>query len=277
MEKLPNAEKKGKGLSDEEYHKLIKEAYLLSGFDSDTGNILKMRAMLKRSLTMHQNPLPEELLATMEKILLHEQEQCTLFSWVDFENINHRNDLGATKISIWKGDICTLKIDGIVNAANSGMLGCFSPNHPCIDNVIHDKAGPRLRAVCRNIMEKQNSPEPTGRAKITKAFCLPSNYVIHTVGPIYPEVGLREDQLASSYISCLDIGKKNKLKSIAFCCISTGMFGFPQKPAALVALKTVRDWLLIEENQNVYDCIVFNVFTAKDEELYLQYHKNYFS
>jgi len=158
------------------------------------------------------------------------------------------------------------------------MLGCFTPNHPCIDNVIHDRAGPRLRAECREFMKKQNGHlEPTGLAKITKAYSLPSKFVIHTVGPIYPEVGLREDLLSACYTSCLNIGKENDLKSIAFCCISTGVFGFPQKEAAHSAMRTVSEWLNNIENQGCYECIVFNVFTNNDEQLYREFHGSYFS
>jgi len=228
-------------------------------------------------LTRHTVVLPEKLLCLMDQILKIELQSVKISSWQDFENINELPEISFCKISIWKGDICTLSIDAIVNAANSGMLGCFSPNHPCIDNIIHDRAGPRLRAECREIMEKQQSPEETGKAKLTRAYCLPSQHVLHTVGPIFPEVGLREDLLESCYVSCLELAKANGLKSIAFCCISTGIFGFPQLPAARVALRTVRDWLKQESNHQSFDCIVFNVFKNEDYEIYNNNYKQYYS
>eukprot|EP01126_Amoeba_proteus_P005340 TRINITY_DN11778_c0_g1_i1.p1 TRINITY_DN11778_c0_g1~~TRINITY_DN11778_c0_g1_i1.p1 ORF type:complete len:215 (+),score=27.84 TRINITY_DN11778_c0_g1_i1:542-1186(+) len=157
--------------------------------------------------------------------------------------MNFLSELGQCKISVWKGDICTLRIGAIVNAANSHMLGCFSPSHPCIDNAIHDKAGPRLRAACRDLMRAQGTLENTGCAKITPAFCLPSEFVLHTVGPIYPEHGEREDLLASCYTECLKLAQEKGIRTVAFCCISTGVFGYPILPATLLALRTVKNYL----------------------------------
>ena len=169
------------------------------------------------------------------------------------------------KIYLWKGDITTLKCGAIVNAANSGMTGCWQPCHSCIDNCIHTFAGVRLRYKCSEIMQAQGHEEPTGTAKITPAYNLPCEYVIHTVGPIVQ--GRLTDEhcrlLESSYKSCLEIAVQNEIKSIAFCCISTGVFGFPQQEAAEIAVGTVRKFLKAHDIE-----VIFNVFTEKDDEIY---------
>lgn len=166
-------------------------------------------------------------------------------------------------IYLWQGDITTLEYDAIVNAANSQMLGCFQPLHNCIDNCIHTYAGIQLRNECAEIMKSQGHEEPTGLAKITKAYNLPSKFVIHTVGPIVSG-RLSEKHCAlleSSYISCLKAAKENGCASIAFCCISTGVFGFPQKEAAQIAIRTVK-----EHRDNIE--VVFNVYKSEDYEIY---------
>ena len=170
-------------------------------------------------------------------------------------------------IYLWQGDITTLACDAIVNAANSGMTGCYQPCHNCIDNCIHTYAGVQLRNVCAEIMEKQGYEEPTGRAKITPAFNLPSRYVIHTVGPIVQGrlTKRHEEQLASCYRSCLQLAEENGCKSIAFCCISTGVFGFPQDRAAKIAVETVRTYR--STNHSSIE-VIFNVFQNRDHELY---------
>ena len=167
-------------------------------------------------------------------------------------------------IYLWQGDITTLKCGAIVNAANSQMLGCFQPCHGCIDNAIHTFAGIQLRRDCNKIMEKQGHNEPTGQAKITPAYNLPCKYVIHTVGPIVRERLTQEDceLLKSCYLSCLKLAEENGVQSIAFCCISTGMFGFPQREAAKIAVDTIKQYKA-EADSNIK--IIFNVF--KDEDL----------
>ena len=170
-------------------------------------------------------------------------------------------------IYLWQGDITTLACDAIVNAANAGMTGCYQPCHNCIDNCIHTYAGVQLRNVCAEIMEKQGYEEPTGRAKITPAFNLPSRYVIHTVGPIVQGrlTKRHEEQLASCYRSCLQLAEKNGCRSIAFCCISTGVFGFPQDRAAKIAVETVRTYRATNHSSIE---VIFNVFQNRDHELY---------
>ncbi len=170
-------------------------------------------------------------------------------------------------IYLWQGDITTLACDAIVNAANAGMTGCYQPCHNCIDNCIHTYAGVQLRNVCAEIMEKQGYEEPTGRAKITPAFNLPSRYVIHTVGPIVQGrlTKRHEEQLASCYRSCLQLAEENGCISIAFCCISTGVFGFPQDRAAKIAVETVRTYRATNHSSIE---VIFNVFQNRDHELY---------
>lgn len=171
------------------------------------------------------------------------------------------------RLSLWRGDITTLSIDAIVNAANSRLLGCWAPRHYCIDNAIHSFAGVQLRAECARIMREQGHLEPTGMAKVTRAFNLPSKWVIHTVGPIADGVPSDEHRalLASCYRSCLEAAESIGAERIAFCCISTGVFGFPQDEAAKIAVSTVRDWL--DKNRSDKH-VVFNVFEPVDEELY---------
>ena len=168
---------------------------------------------------------------------------------------------------LWQGDITTLRCDAIVNAANSGMTGCYIPNHRCIDNAIHTFAGVELRLACAELMEEQGHPEPTGRAKITPAFDLPCRYVLHTVGPIIQgRVTPRDrERLSSCYRSCLELAAGNGLESVAFCCISTGEFHFPNEQAAQIAVETVKEFL---KKQTSVKKVIFNVFKDKDREIY---------
>lgn len=168
---------------------------------------------------------------------------------------------------LWQGDITTLAVDAIVNAANSQMLGCFVPCHGCIDNAIHAYAGVQLRLECAGIMRKQGHEEETGTAKITKGYNLPCRHVLHTVGPIiHGSVTLTDQELlASCYRSCLDLATEYGLHSVAFCCISTGEFHFPNELAAQIAIQTVTDWH--KQNSNQME-VIFNVFKDSDYEIY---------
>ncbi len=170
-------------------------------------------------------------------------------------------------IRLWQGDITRLQVDGIVNAANSGMLGCFYPCHGCIDNAIHTYAGVQLRAACDEIMRRQGTPEETGGAKLTPAYNLPSRFVLHTVGPIITGEPTRTDRelLRSCYGSCLRLAEENKLRSIAFCCISTGEFRFPNEEAAVIAIDAVRSY---KEKQESEIEVIFNVYKDDDYNIY---------
>lgn len=170
-------------------------------------------------------------------------------------------------IRLWRGDITTLRCDAIVNAANSALLGCFVPCHGCIDNAIHTYAGVQLRLACAELMAAQGHPEPTGRAKITPAFNLPSRYVLHTVGPIVRNRPTARDEalLAACYRSCLALAAAHGARSVAFCCISTGEFHFPSARAAQIAVQTVRE--ARKTLQHEMD-VIFNVYQERDLRIY---------
>ena len=179
-------------------------------------------------------------------------------------------ELPDVPMQIWQGDITRLKVDAIVNAANSQMLGCFHPLHKCIDNAIHSAAGVQLREECHRLMLQQGREEPTGQAKITKAYNLPCKYVIHTVGPIIPNgipTEFQKEQLASCYRNIMTCADENNLESVAFCCISTGEFRFPNRLAADIAVQTVKDYLTTHPNCSVKQ-VVFNVFKDVDRDIY---------
>ncbi|MDE7279548.1 MAG: protein-ADP-ribose hydrolase [Oscillospiraceae bacterium] len=218
------------------------------------------RFKLLRSLMNIRPPKPvsEEFLAVQDEFLKEK-----IYS----KGITDITDLVPVEngIYLWKGDITTLKCGAIVNAANSQMLGCFQPCHSCIDNVIHTFAGVQLRLECADIMDRQGIEEPTGTAKITSAYNLPCDHIIHTVGPIVSSILTEKHcrQLESCYRSCLEAAMQNNVTSIAFCCISTGVFGFPQKEAAEIAVKTVRKF---RKNHNIE--VIFNVFTENDYTIY---------
>lgn len=187
------------------------------------------------------------------------------------QHITSLKDLSCMKeqIYLWQGDITKLKVDAIVNAGNSALLGCFIPCHGCIDNAIHSYAGVQLRLECQRIMEKQGIAESTGMAKITKGYNLPATYVIHTVGPIVQGT-LTENHcklLVSCYRSCLALADKHNVKSIAFCCISTGEFHFPNEIAGQLAVDTVKMYL--KETKSKIE-VVFNVFKEEDYQIYKQ-------
>ncbi len=222
------------------------------------------RKRLLRSLMNIRLPKPasEDFLAVQDAYLQEEREK---------KGVVSLSDLTAAQpgIYLWQGDITRLSADAIVNAANGAMLGCFVPCHGCIDNAIHSAAGVQLRLECSHIMEEQGTEEPAGRAKITKAYNLPCRYILHTVGPIiYGKVRQKDcDLLADCYRSCLELAVQNGLKSIAFCCISTGEFHFPNRQAAQIAVRTVRDFQ--KKNQKDLE-VIFNVFKDRDYEIYRQ-------
>ena len=170
-------------------------------------------------------------------------------------------------LHLWQGDITTLKCDAIVNAANSGMTGCYCPNHGCIDNAIHTFAGMQLRLECDRIMKAQGHLEPTGQAKITPGYNLPARYILHTVGHIVdgPLTPQHEAELASCYERCLALAAENHLENVAFCCISPGVFCFPNHRAAEIAAQTVHDFLARDTSVKR---VVFNVFKDLDLAIY---------
>ena len=204
--------------------------------------------------------ISEEFLKVQDEYL---KEEINKKGIVDINNLNPIQK----GIYLWQGDITTLRCDAIVNAANSAMTGCYVPNHRCIDNAIHSFAGVELRLECDEIMNRQGYGEPTGQAKITNAYNLPCKYIIHTVGPIISYKLTSEDceLLASCYRSCLNLAAKNNLESIAFCCISTGEFHFPNDKAAQIAIKTVEEFM---KKDTSVKKVIFNVFKDMDKEIY---------
>ena len=219
---------------------------------------------LLRSLMNVRPPMPvsEEFLQVQDAFL---QEMTAGKGIVDADTLPPC--AGNERLVLWQGDITTLRCDAIVNAANSQMLGCFSPCHGCIDNIIHTMSGVQLRLACHEIMQEQGHEEPTGQAKITPGFNLPAKYVLHTVGPIITgDVTPEADALlASCYRSCLELAEKHGLRSIAFCCISTGVFSFPADQAAGIAVRTVEEYLRKETGIRR---VIFNVFKDSDLEIY---------
>lgn len=224
---------------------------------------LTEKQRLLRSLMNVRPPLPagREFLTVQDAYL---QERLVE------KGVTRIRDLSPVRpgIYLWQGDITTLAVDAVVNAANSQMLGCFVPCHSCIDNAIHTYAGVQLRLECASIMTGKK-PEPVGRAKITKAYNLPCRYVLHTVGPvIYGDVTETDRKLlADCYRSCLELAAAYGLHSVAFCCISTGEFHFPNKPAAEIAIKTVEEW---EKGNTDHMEVIFNVFKDDDYRNYKQ-------
>lgn len=226
----------------------------------------KEQRMLLRSLMNLRNPMPvsQYFLDLQDEFLKAEAEEKGI---VDVKQIpgSQKDD----RLCLWQGDITKLNADAIVNAANAALLGCFIPCHRCIDNAIHSAAGVQLRDVCFQMMQEQGHEEATGSAKITKGYNLPAKYVIHTVGPIIYDEVTAEDKimLASCYASCLQVAAEKNLESIAFCCISTGEFHFPNDLAAEIAVDTVQTYLKQNPDTSLKK-IIFNVFKDLDKEIY---------
>lgn len=224
---------------------------------------LTEKRQLLRSLMNVRPPVPaDNEFLTVQDAYLQE--------WLAERGVTRMEDLSPIRsgIYLWQGDITTLAADGIVNAANSQMLGCFVPCHGCIDNAIHTYAGVQLRQECASIMAGKKA-EQTGSAKITKAYNLPCHYVLHTVGPIIYGVVTETDRklLADCYRSCMDLAAAYGLHSVAFCCISTGEFHFPNRLAAEIAVMTVEEWQ--KENPDQME-VIFNVFKDNDYKIYRQ-------
>ena len=208
------------------------------------------------------DPISEDFLKIQDEYLAAENEAEGIVRLEDLTPIG-----SDARIYLWQGDMSRLAVDAVVNPANSGFTGCYQWLHSCLDNILGSKAGIQLRLYCNDIIEKQGYPEPTGGAKITPAFNLPAKYIIHTVGPIVQHVLTKqnEDDLASCYESCLKAAEEKGLTSIAFCCISTGVFRFPQDKAAEIAVNTVKKYL---DKGSSISRVIFNVFGEQDKEIY---------
>lgn len=222
---------------------------------------LEQKQLLRALMNVRMpSPMSNEYLRVQDEYLSEEIAGKSIVSIKDLEPVE--DDL-----YLWQGDITTLSCDAIVNAANSQMLGCFQPLHNCIDNCIHSAAGLQLRNKCYEIMSEQGHEETTGQAKITPGYNLPCKYVLHTVGPIVSgRLNERHCELLKScYLSCLKLAEENGCKSIAFCCISTGVFGFPQREAAEIAVSTVKEY---KKTTSSDIKVIFNVFKDDDLEIY---------
>lgn len=253
--------------------------YLLEAFKQDSGRYRDLavaddygtkRLTLRGLMNIRMpKPLPGEVQAVQDAFLQQEAAEKGIVPPEAIPTLARQGSgspLGE-RLSLWQGDITRLAVDAIVNAANSGMLGCFVPNHRCIDNAIHSAAGIQLREECSRLMRAQGHEEPTGSAKITKGYNLPAKYVLHTVGPIVRGRLTEADRtaLAACYRSCLELAAAYGLQSLAFCCLSTGEFHFPQREAAQIAVGTVAEFL---RRQPVPRRVIFNVFKDEDLKIY---------
>ena len=238
---------------------LIKEDNKLSNIKIPTS--LEEKKELYRALRNIRNPKPisEEYLKIQDEYLQNEIKEKGI---TDEKDIPFNKDI----ISIWQGDITTLKCDVIVNACNEYLLGCFVPGHKCIDNAIHSFAGIQLREECNNIMKGKTLPN--GEVVLTKGYNLPSKYIIQTVGPQVSGTPTKQDieDLRNCYFNSLELCKEKGLKKVAFPCISTGLYGFPQNEASKIAINTIEEYL--KDNKDVFEHIIFNVFKDEDLEIY---------
>ncbi|SHJ46139.1 protein-ADP-ribose hydrolase [Parasporobacterium paucivorans] len=259
---------------------IVKELCIDSGKYKDLKVSRQDRRNIMRSLMNIRMPRPisNEFLEIQDDFLRQESFEKGIVKLETIPTIweeCHSSHPFSNKISIWQGDITRLQVDAIVNAANSQMLGCFVPCHGCIDNAIHSSAGIQLREECFRYMnrkknEDRNYEEPTGEALLTGAYNLPSRYVLHTVGPIVRNQlneSLKEE-LRSCYRSCIDLAVKYGIRSIAFCCISTGEFRFPNVAAADIAIEVIGEKL--QEFRDQIDRVIFNVYKEIDLELYIK-------
>ncbi len=251
--------------------------YLVEAFKAESDQYMDLqtpgdtegRRHLLRSLMNIRMPgkMDDSVLAVQDEYL---QERIREKGIVTLEDIPVKEGV----ISVWQGDITRLAVDAIVNAANSQMLGCFIPMHTCIDNCIHTFAGIQLRAECNRQMNRmrmkygQNYEQPTAVPMLTDAYNLPAKKVIHIVGPVVNGklTPALEQELADCYTNTLDLCAENGLRSVAFCCISTGVFHFPPERAAQIAAKTVRKWLA--DHDGALERVIFNVFRDQDRDIY---------
>ena len=231
---------------------------------AEVGEMEEAQRTLLRALMNVRPPrhLSADFLHLQDELLSAEREQRGVVGVMTLPSVS-----SDVRIILWQGDITRLNADAIVNAANSALLGCFIPCHRCIDNTIHSAAGLQLRAECAALMERQGHPEKTGTAKITQGYNLPARHVLHTVGPIVSGALTEEHRqlLASCYRSCLHLAAEHGLRSIVFCCISTGEFHFPNKEAAEIAVREVRAFL---GTSTSIERVVFNVFKDEDRMIY---------
>lgn len=264
----------------ESFEHLVDELLVLLATERGTTRIGRFtdagqgRGLLRALLTVRApGPLPAAAVPLLDALLGGERAQRPLVDVSALPTIADQHPAtrypAAATTVLWRGDLTTLRADAIVNAANAELLGCFQPAHRCIDNVLHAAAGPRLRADCHTVMSAQGRPEPAGAAKITRGYHLPARYLLHTVGPVVggPLNAGHEAALAAAYRSCLELAARiDGIRTLAFCSISTGVFGYPKVPAARTALTAVAAWTAAHPGR--LDRVVFDVYSAADLDAY---------
>ena len=239
-------------------------------YPAPTKSIEQKEQWVRTMLTLRPAGYYDETLFKAIDLWLTNRNQSKVLTDISQLKVLRQHDSGA-QLFLWQGDITTLKVDAIVNAANSQMQGCFQPFHACIDNAIHSVAGPRLREDCHTIIKLQGTEELTSKAKITRGYNLPAKFVLHTVGPIIPSGSQLTDDdreaLANCYTRCLELAAEcNNIESMAFCAISTGVFGFPKEEAAVIAVKAVNEWL--NHHDHPFKRLIFNTFDNHTTTLY---------
>lgn len=238
---------------------LLRERGMIAAFSATAE---KKRALIRAAMNERPaHPVPSDVLAMQDRLFWTESIERGIVEETDLS-------FGENGIGLWQGDITRLAVDGIVNAANSGLLGCFLPGHNCIDNVIHSAAGMQLRDDCAKLIAAQGHEEECGDCKVTRAYNLPAKYVLHTVGPMVRREVTEEDRalLRSCYTSCLEAAEELCMKSVAFCCISTGVFSFPQSEAAEIAAGAVMRWKVRHPESRLR--VIFNTFLDSDTAIY---------
>ena len=238
---------------------LLRERGMIAAFSA---SYARKRELVRSHMnTRAAHPIPYDILELQDRLFWSENSEKPIMRAEDVPE-------GKYGTGLWQGDITCMEADGIVNAANRAMLGCFVPGHRCVDNAIHSFAGMQLRDDCAKLMAAQGQEEAEGDAKITRAYNLPSQYVLHTVGPMVGRELTKEDRamLRSSYTSCLNLAEEMGLKSIAFCCIGTGVFNFPREEAAEIAVGAVVNWKLRRAGREMK--VIFNTFEPEDTKLY---------
>lgn len=242
------------------YNKNIIKLFSKLYIQEDDISVKEMRELIYVFLIKNNKKLPAEILDLSDKILQFELSQKKI---TDVDGLPISKFVNGHCIKLIKSDITLLKADAIVNAANNAGYGCFMPNHKCIDNIIHANAGPRLREKCEPIED--------GKVHITSGFNLPAKYILHTVGPVYDEDNIShcKEVLVNCYKNCLHVSKSYNIQSVVFCCISTGVFGYPKEDACKIAISTVEKFLMTE-NTHKFD-VVFCVYNDDDLNTYLKF------
>jgi O-acetyl-ADP-ribose deacetylase (regulator of RNase III) len=271
---LDNLPKGGAAGSNSRYQRVLQQ-YQVTGQTEAAQQRAAIRAAFISMPADTCEALPSDLLASVDALLAAELATATTVRAADLPRVN-----GAPNIAVWQGDMSLLQCDAVVNPGNSALLGCFLPPHKCLDNILHAQAGPRLRIACSQMLRNLGiQHDVNGQCRPTLAFSLPSSHVFHTVGPCLVEgrttrrpTDTDRVELRSCYTTCLDTAKAMGLSSIAFCCISTGIFGYPGEEAAGIALATTREWQQQQQQaaaDNPIPLVVFNVFKDEDLAIYL--------